>query len=134
MKLLFLFSKFILCNFACMRDLSVLNSYFKKYKGYLLLGVIFVLLTNYFRILYPQITGYILNTVLDAINNKSIHNQKPIADIPNNAIVLNKKRSVISLKFMQLLAELFIVFGFLKFCKILLIFIVIRFVLLKIRI
>ncbi len=41
-----------------------------------------------------------------------------LSDIPNNAIVLNKKRSVISLKFMQLLAELFIVFGFLKFCKI----------------
>ncbi len=32
-----------------------------------MLGVVFVVLTNYFRILAPQITGYVLNTVVHAI-------------------------------------------------------------------
>lgn len=55
-----------------MKNLSVLNKYFKKYKWHFILGVIFVLLTNYFRILYPQITGFIINTVIDTINNKHL--------------------------------------------------------------
>ena len=55
-----------------MKNLYVLNKYFKRYKWHFILGVIFVLLTNYFRILYPQITGFIINTVIDTINNKHL--------------------------------------------------------------
>jgi ATP-binding cassette subfamily B protein len=55
-----------------MTQLSALNKYFWKYKFLFFLGLIFVLLSNYFRILAPQITGYIVNTVIDSIN-KSGH-------------------------------------------------------------
>ncbi|MEO6682046.1 MAG: ABC transporter ATP-binding protein, partial [Ginsengibacter sp.] len=40
-----------------------LNKYFWKYKWHFLLGIVFIILTNYFRILAPQVTKYVLNTV-----------------------------------------------------------------------
>ena len=47
-----------------MTQLSTLNKYFWKYKWRLSSGFVFVILTNYFRILAPQITGYIVNAVV----------------------------------------------------------------------
>jgi len=58
-----------------MVHLSILNKYFRKYKWLFLLGILFVLLTNYFRILYPQFTGYIVNTVVSSIKNDSSTSQ-----------------------------------------------------------
>jgi ATP-binding cassette subfamily B protein len=52
-----------------MTQLSTLNKYFWKYRRQLLLGIIFVVLTNYFRILAPQITGYMVNTVVLTIKS-----------------------------------------------------------------
>lgn len=52
-----------------MKQLSSLNKYFWKYRWHFLLGILFVVLTNYFRILAPQITGYIVNTVVSSIGN-----------------------------------------------------------------
>ena len=52
-----------------MKHLSTLNRYFFKYKWHLLLGVVFVVLTNYFRILSPQITGYVVNTVVHTVKS-----------------------------------------------------------------
>ena len=46
-----------------MTPLSSLNKYFWKYRWRFLLGIIFIVLSNYFRILTPQITKYVLNTV-----------------------------------------------------------------------
>jgi ATP-binding cassette subfamily B protein len=46
-----------------LRYLRAVNKYFWKYKWRLLLGLIFVFLSNYFRILAPQVTGYVVNTV-----------------------------------------------------------------------
>ncbi len=46
-----------------MSSLSSLNKYFWKYRWLFLLGIIFIVLSNYFRILSPQITKYVLNTV-----------------------------------------------------------------------
>jgi ATP-binding cassette, subfamily B, multidrug efflux pump len=45
-----------------LRYLRAVNKYFWKYKWRLLLGLLFVLLSNYFRILAPQVTGYVVNT------------------------------------------------------------------------
>ncbi|RYD79940.1 MAG: ABC transporter ATP-binding protein [Sphingobacteriales bacterium] len=56
-----------------MKQLSSLNKYFWKYRKLFLLGILFVVLTNYFRILAPQITGYVVNTVVHTI-------QKPLAN------------------------------------------------------
>jgi ATP-binding cassette subfamily B multidrug efflux pump len=47
-----------------MSHLSTLNKYFWKYRKHFFSGIFFVILTNYFRILSPQITGYVVNTVV----------------------------------------------------------------------
>ncbi len=54
-----------------MTHLSSLNKYFWKYRWRFFLGFLFVILTNYFRILSPQLTGHIVNTVIYAINAKA---------------------------------------------------------------
>ena len=54
-----------------MTQLSTLNKYFWKYRRHFMLGIVFVILTNYFRILAPQITGYVVNTVVAAIKSTS---------------------------------------------------------------
>ena len=46
-----------------MKHLKALNKYFWKYRWRFLLGLIFIILSNYFRILTPQITGYVVNSV-----------------------------------------------------------------------
>ena len=50
-----------------MKHLSTLNKYFWKYRCHLLGGIVFVVLTNYFSILSPQLTGYVVNTVVHTI-------------------------------------------------------------------
>lgn len=52
-----------------MRHLKSLNKYFWKYRWLFLLGIVFVVLTNYFRILAPQITGYVVNNVVHTIKH-----------------------------------------------------------------
>ncbi len=54
-----------------MTQLSTLNKYFKKYKYSFFLGILFVILTNYFRILSPQLTGYVVNTVVTVLKQKN---------------------------------------------------------------
>ena len=51
-----------------MKHLSSLNKYFWKYRWHFMLGFVFVVLTNYFRILSPQLTGYVVNTVVQSIH------------------------------------------------------------------
>jgi ATP-binding cassette subfamily B multidrug efflux pump len=46
-----------------LKHLKAVNKYFWKYRWRFLLGVIFVILSNYFRILTPQVTGYVVNSV-----------------------------------------------------------------------
>ena len=47
-----------------MKHLASLNHFFWKYRYRFFLGILFVVLTNYFRILAPQLTGYVVNTVV----------------------------------------------------------------------
>jgi ATP-binding cassette subfamily B protein len=56
-----------------MKHLSSLNKYFWKYRWHFILGFVFVVLTNYFRILSPQLTGYVVNTVVQSIKSTGIH-------------------------------------------------------------
>jgi len=46
-----------------MKHLKALNKYFWKYRFRLGLGIIFVFLSNYFNVLVPQITGFIIKFV-----------------------------------------------------------------------
>lgn len=47
-----------------MKHLASINHFFWKHKTRFFLGILFVILTNYFRILAPQLTGYVVNTVV----------------------------------------------------------------------
>jgi ATP-binding cassette, subfamily B, multidrug efflux pump len=44
-----------------LRYLKSLNKYLWKYRWRFLLGILFIVLSNYFRILAPQVTGYVVN-------------------------------------------------------------------------
>ncbi len=56
-----------------MKHLSSLNKYFWKYRWHFIMGFVFVILTNYFRILAPQLTGYVVNTVVQSIQSPNIN-------------------------------------------------------------
>jgi ATP-binding cassette subfamily B protein len=45
------------------KHLSALNKYFWKYRFRFFLGIFFVVLSNYFAVLAPQITGFVVNQV-----------------------------------------------------------------------
>ncbi len=61
-----------------MKHLASLNPFFWKYRYRFSLGIIFILLTNYFRILAPQLTGYIVNLVVKSSSSSS---SKPSSSI-----------------------------------------------------
>ena len=46
-----------------MKHLKAVHKYFWKYRWRFLLGILFIILSNYFRILTPQVTGYVVNSV-----------------------------------------------------------------------
>ncbi len=48
-----------------LKHLSALNKYFWKYKYRFGFGILFIVLSNYFAILAPQVTGYIFNMIQD---------------------------------------------------------------------
>lgn len=51
-----------------MKHLFSLNKYFLKYKKLFLFGIVFTLLSNYFRILSPQVSKFIIDKVIADIN------------------------------------------------------------------
>jgi ATP-binding cassette, subfamily B, multidrug efflux pump len=64
-----------------MKQLATLNKYFWKYRWLLLLGILFVVLTNYFRIMAPQLTGYVVKTVVGNIENRPVGATKGNYDV-----------------------------------------------------
>ena len=71
-----------------MTQLSTLNKYFWKYRWLFSLGFFFVILTNYFRILSPQLTGYVVNTVIHSIKAKGAVSQPAISHAGNYDITV----------------------------------------------
>ena len=51
-----------------MKHLKYLNKYFWKYKGRLSIGIFFILVSNYFGVLAPQVTGFIIDYVQRVLN------------------------------------------------------------------
>lgn len=51
-----------------MKELAVLNKYFVKYRWHLLLGIVFVSASNYFRVLQPQMIREALDLVVDNVS------------------------------------------------------------------
>jgi ATP-binding cassette subfamily B multidrug efflux pump len=52
-----------------MKQLSSINHFFWKYRVRLLLGILFIVLSNYFKILTPQLTAYVVNSTVKKIAN-----------------------------------------------------------------
>lgn len=65
-----------------MKHLSTLNKYFWKYKKLFIAGVFCIIISNYFRVLSPQIAGF----VIDAVEHK-------MSDVQNTVIHPTKKSS-----------------------------------------
>lgn len=73
-----------------MKHLSSLNKYFWKYRWHFILGFIFVVLTNYFRILAPQLTGYVVNTVVQSIDTNNSKKNEVIKNENNYDFVIQE--------------------------------------------
>ena len=56
-----------------MKHLATLNKFFYKYRARLLAGIIFIFASNYFGVLAPQITGYVVAKVQAALSNTAYH-------------------------------------------------------------
>lgn len=54
-----------------MKHLAALNKYFWKYRVRLLAGILFVIASNYFTVLAPEVTGYIVGKVQQYISHQS---------------------------------------------------------------
>jgi ATP-binding cassette, subfamily B, multidrug efflux pump len=62
-----------------MNHLRAVNKYFLKYKWRLILGVLFIIISNYFGILAPQITGYVVDKVEHQIKVvKALSSKAPV--------------------------------------------------------
>ncbi len=72
-----------------MKYLRAVNKYFWKYKWRLLLGLLFVILSNYFRILAPQVTGYVVNTVEKELTVQA--HAKPGKPVSTETLIRNNK-------------------------------------------
>ncbi|HET9058044.1 MAG TPA: ABC transporter ATP-binding protein [Chitinophagaceae bacterium] len=66
-----------------MKHLSVLNKYFWKYRWRFFLGVLFVITSNYFAVLAPQITGF----VIDQVQKKLPGYKEKIVSVKNDPLV-----------------------------------------------
>lgn len=69
-----------------MKELSYLNKYFLKYKYHLLLGLIFIVISNIFQILPAQFVRYALDLVVDNLKVYRIFNGSKVQAIYNDVI------------------------------------------------
>src|SRR6266498_800513 len=66
-----------------MKHLAVVHKYFWKYRNRFTIGILFVIASNYFGVLAPEITGYVVNMV-----QQHLPGAKPVhANAPYNSVV-----------------------------------------------
>ncbi len=56
-----------------MGDLKYLNRFFWKYRWRLLLGIVFICISNYFQVLQPQVIREALDLVIDYVNSYGVY-------------------------------------------------------------
>ena len=85
-----------------MKQLSALNKYLWKYKWRLILGIIFIFISNYFGVLAPQLTGFIIDLVQQHLPGYSPKGIKTY----NDPLVNSVTTAIINLKlsFTQIVA------------------------------
>jgi len=69
-----------------LKHLKALNKYFWKYRIRLGIGVVFVFLSNYFNVLSPQVTGFVIDFVQQLFPGYTAPQQPPKYDILVNKI------------------------------------------------
>lgn len=69
-----------------MKHLKALNKYFWKYRIRLGIGVVFVFLSNYFNVLSPQVTGFVIDFVQQLFPGYQAPSNPPRYDALVNAI------------------------------------------------
>ncbi len=69
-----------------MKHLKALNKYFWKYRIRLGIGVVFVFLSNYFNVLSPQVTGFVIDFVQQLFPGYTAPQHPPKYDILVNKI------------------------------------------------
>ena len=72
-----------------MKHLASLNHFFWKYRLRLSLGIIFIVLSNYFRILSPQLTGYVVNTVVQKVDAGTFGHSTKVGDKKEYDIIVH---------------------------------------------
>jgi ATP-binding cassette subfamily B protein len=70
-----------------MKHLKALNKYFWKYRFRLGAGVLFVFLSNYFNVLVPQITGFVIDFVQRSL---PVSGYRPKKTEPNYDVLVDK--------------------------------------------
>ncbi len=59
-----------------MKHLSVVNKYFWKYRIRLSIGILFIMLSNYFAVLSPQVTGFVIHFVQKSLSLPGFQEKK----------------------------------------------------------
>jgi ATP-binding cassette subfamily B protein len=60
-----------------MNHLKAVNKYFLRYRWRLLLGIVFITLSNYFKILSPQLSGYVVDKVEQSVSQRVQSGSRP---------------------------------------------------------
>ncbi|CAA6816788.1 MAG: ABC transporter, transmembrane region:ABC transporter [uncultured Aureispira sp.] len=63
-----------------MKELAYLNKYFAQYKGRFLLGIVFIAISNYFRVWQPQIIRYSLDLVIENVTLYNLYDGFEVKD------------------------------------------------------
>src|SRR5215213_4030649 len=64
-----------------MKHLKVINKYFWKYRYRFMLGILFIVLSNYFRILAPQLTGFVVDKMEIALTARTDPQSQPAKQV-----------------------------------------------------
>jgi len=68
-------------KFFGLKQLKALNKYFWKYKVRLSIGVFFIIISNYFGVLAPQVIGFIIDFAQKSLPGYQPRTKKPMYDI-----------------------------------------------------
>ena len=85
-----------LSKYTQLKHLRAVNKYLWKYRWRFFLGIIFIILSNYFRILTPQVTGYVVNSIQkelrDSVSRKNtVEYKNESSHAVSNELVIEKR-------------------------------------------
>ena len=81
--------------------MSSINHFFWKYRVRLLLGIIFIVLSNYFKILTPQLTAYVVNSTVKKIATTNTANHTFTKETKADVVIQFMERHLDSRNFAE---------------------------------